>query len=179
INAMAADGGTNIHEGTAWGMRGLTPAAPFTEGQIKDEALSKVMIVMTDGENTAYQTGNLNNSYYFSAYGYPYNSNNAAASYGSNINRLGSSSSTNAQLVTEMNTRLAQTCTNAKAEGITIYTIGLATSQSVQSTQAVVEAMLTACASDSAKAFFPQTPSTLRAVFAKIAGELAALRIAQ
>lgn len=179
INAMVADGGTNIHEGTAWGMRGLTPAAPFTEGQVKDEALSKVMIVMTDGENTAYQTNNLNGSYYFSAYGYPYNSKNASASYGSNIERLGSISSTNAQLVSEMNTRLAQTCTNAKAEGITIYTIGLATSQAQQSTQAVVEAMLTACASDSTKAYFPQTPSTLRAVFAKIAGELAALRIAQ
>lgn len=180
INAMVPDGGTNIHEGTAWGMRALTPAAPFTEGQSStDGALSKVMIVMTDGENTAYQRDNLNGALYYSAYGFPYNSNNASASYGSNINRLGSINSRNADLVTGINERLLQTCANAKDQHITIYTIGLATDKSVQSTQQVVEDMLTACASAPAKAFFPRTPEELKTVFASIANELAALRIAQ
>jgi hypothetical protein len=161
-------------------MRALTPTAPFTEGaSTTDGTLSKVMIIMTDGENTAYQTGNLNGSHYFSAYGFPYNSNNASASYGSNITRLGNISSTNAQLVTEMNTRLAQTCTNAKEQHITIYTIGLATDKSVQSTQQVVEDMLRACASEPSKAYFPTSPAGLKTVFASIANELAALRIAQ
>jgi len=167
IAAMVADGGTNIHEGAAWGFRVLSPTAPFTQGEAYDEATAKIMIVMTDGENTAYQTGNLNGSSYHSAYGYPYNA------------RLGTIASTNPQLVTEMNARTVQTCTNAKAQGITVYTIGLSTDQVTQSTTAVVQKMLRDCATSSAHAYFPNNPSELKSVFQAIAGQLAALRLAQ
>jgi len=188
INNMEALGGTNIHEGTAWGFRVLSPTAPFTEGAPYDEATSKVLIVMTDGENTAYRTGNLNGSYYYSAYGYPYNSRNtnANSSSGGNIERLGSISSaqgsvssTNAQIVTEMNTRTSQTCANAKAQGITVYTIGLATGTVTQSTPATVQAMLTNCASTPDRARFPAAASELKETFAAIANDLSALRLAR
>jgi len=172
IKAMVADGGTNIHEGTAWGYRVLSPTAPFMEGGPYDEATNKVLIVMTDGENTAYQAGNLNGSSYHSAYAFPYNQ------------RLGTMSSNNAALVTEMNQRTLDTCTNAKARkgsnpGLTIYTIGLATNKVTQSTETVVKALLSSCASDPNKANFPAAPSDLKAVFQKIADELAALRLDQ
>ena len=196
ITGMTAEGGTNIHEGTVWGYRALSPGLPFDQGDDYATATSKVMIIMTDGENTAYdldthcgatQRG-LNGSCYNSAYGFPYNSknNNGASSSSGIIERLGpaapsadgSIASTNATLVSEMNGRTYQTCENAKAAGITVYVIGLATSQAQQSTQAVVEAMLTQCASTPDRAFFPQEPADLKAVFEDIADDLSALRLA-
>ncbi|MEO5808199.1 pilus assembly protein TadG-related protein [Devosia sp.] len=179
ITDMIADGGTNIHEGAAWGFRVLSPGAPFTQGAAYGTATKKVMIIMTDGENTAYNvSGNsvqnairaMNGSIWYSAYGWPYNL------------RLGSlTNPPNADMVTEMNNRTVQTCTNAKESGagIDIYTIGLATASVTQSTQAVVETMLKNCASSTDKAYFPATSAELTPVFKSIAAQLSALRLAQ
>lgn len=181
INNMVADGGTNIHEGTVWGFRALSPTVPFTEGGAYDEATAKILIIMTDGENTAYQNNNLNGSYYYSAYGYPYNSRNNDANSSSvgNIDRLGSMSSNNTNLVDEMNARTLQACANARAAGINIYTIGLATDSATQSSPTTVRNMLTECAGSSERAFFPAQPGELKSVFQRIASQLAALRLVQ
>lgn len=189
IISMQAEGGTNIHAGTVWGFRALSPTEPFTQGAAYGGATSKVMIVMTDGENTAYNLSGwcdetlrlLNGSCYNSAYGFPYNgSNNTSASTsGGNIARMGPLGTTNASLVTEMNTRTSQTCENAKAAGITLYTIGLATDTVSQSTPQVVRTMLTNCATSSDKAHFPSSSSQLKTVFAAIANDLSALRLAR
>ena len=187
ITSMQAEGGTNIHTGTAWGFRAISPGLPFDEGANYDEATSKVMIIMTDGENTAYKMAGcggviaLNGSCYNSAYGYPYNSKNSSAtsSSGGTVERLGDRDASNADLVYAMNERTSQTCTNAKAAGITIYTIGLSTDNVTQSTPEVVRAMLSACASTPEKAYFPADPTELKDVFASIANELSALRLAR
>lgn len=194
IGNMVAEGGTNIHEGTVWGFRALSPTAPFTEGDAYDEATSKVLIIMTDGENTAYnlphtpqanqycsssQTS-LNGNCYYSAYGFPYNSKNTNvnSTSGGNIERMGQLGTTNANLVKAMNERTSQTCANAKEAGITVYTIGLSTDKVSQSTTEVVQTMLRNCASTTDKAYFPNDPRELKAVFAGIANELTALRLA-
>lgn len=200
ISNMVASGGTNIHEGTAWGFRVLVPGEPFPEANPYSQTNSKIMIVMTDGENTSYNIPQnvtnycpdalrlFNGSCYYSAYGFPYNSKNTdtKSSSGTNLERLGSFSSvngslasTNAQLVAEMNTRTVQTCANAKARGITVYTIGLATSNASQSTPAEVKNMLTQCASSASHAFFPDNSGQLKSVFQQIAGQLSQLRLAQ
>lgn len=172
INAMSAQGGTNITEGAAWGWRVLSPTAPFSEGAAYSAATSKVMIVMTDGENTSYQTGNMNDSQFYSAYGYPWNSteNGRAAN-----TRLLSPSASNSDLETEMNSRLSTVCTNAKALGVTIYTIGIATDQTSNPTGN--QQLLTNCASSTDKAFFPASATELQDAFVKIANELAALHL--
>lgn len=181
IDNMVALGGTNIQDGTVWGFRVLSPGAPFTEGAPYSDATSKVMIVMTDGENTAYNLSNycgsaaqrnLNGSCYYSAYGYPSNHSSATP-------RMGPLGTANANLVTEMNTRTQQTCANAKAEGITIYTVGLSTDKVEQSTEAVVKQMLTNCASTPDRARFPSAASELKEVFMAIANDLSALRLAR
>ncbi len=181
IDNMVALGGTNIHEGTAWGFRALSPGAPFDQGAPYDEATSKVLIVMTDGENTAYNLSNycsssaqrsLNGSCYYSAYGYPSNHTGATP-------RMGPLATSNANLVNQMNERTLQTCANAKAEGITLYTVGLATNTVTQSTEAVVRAMLTNCASTSDRARFPSRASDLKETFTAIANDLSALRLAR
>jgi Flp pilus assembly protein TadG len=198
IAGMTAEGGTNIHEGTVWGLRVLSPTEPFTQGAVYNEATAKFMIVMTDGENTAYNLSNhcgntqraLTGNCYNSAYGFPYNSANSSttSTSGGNVLRMGAFSppvatggvgTANATLVTQMNERLLQTCTNAKAAGITIYTIGLATDTVSQSTQQVVEDMLLACSSGPEYAYLPESPSDLTQVFRDIAGQLAQLRLAQ
>lgn len=187
INSMQADGGTNIHMGAVWGFRALSPTAPFTEGGPYDQATSKVMIIMTDGENTAYNfcgdpQGSLNGNCYHSAYGFQYNSNNSSTttSSGGNIPRMGNPSNVaNAALVTDMNQRTMDTCSNAKSAGISVYTIGLATDTVVQSTPEVVRAMLTSCATAPENARFPASPSELKATFEAIANDLSALRLAR
>ena len=186
INNMQAEGGTNIHMGAVWGFRALSPSAPFTQGGPYDQATSKVLIIMTDGENTAYNfcggaQGSLNGNCYHSAYGFQYNSNNSSSvsTSGGNIPRMGNPSNVdNATLVTEMNQRTKDTCANAKAAGISIYTIGLATDTVTQSTPETVRAMLTDCASSAANAKFPAAPSELKTTFEDIANDLSALRLA-
>ena len=72
-----------------------------------------------------------------------------------------------------MNTRTLTTCTNAKAAGIVIYTIGLS------STVTSSINMLKACASDTTKAYFPAQASDLNSVFTDIANQLALLRLSE
>ncbi|MGQ7791874.1 vWA domain-containing protein [Faunimonas sp. B44] len=53
INNMQADGNTNITIGLAWGQTLLSPEAPFTQGVAwGTEDVSKVLILITDGDNT-------------------------------------------------------------------------------------------------------------------------------
>ena len=175
INAMVADGGTNIHEGTAWGFRTLSPGEPFTEGRAYGTATSKVLIVMTDGENTywhvdrrhnSWGTPNKNGTYYYMPYGYQYN--DRLTMHPGNTNYQNSDGD-NLQL--KMNDLTLEACQNAKDAGITVYTVGL------QSPNQTTTNMLTACASSPAKAYFPSAPSELDNVFSSIAEQLSQLRI--
>ena len=161
IDAMVASGATNIHMGTIWGFRGLSPSEPFTEGGDYEEATAKVMIIMTDGQNTMYSRSNMNGASYNSPYGYPYNG------------RLGAVGWSSGQMRAEMDVRTIESCSNAKAQDITVYTIGLNPPNSATQT------MLENCATSIAHAYFPTVPSELDAVFADIANQLAALRLAQ
>lgn len=108
--------GTMVNLGAIWGWRVLSPSPPFTEGRpYDDEDYNKVLVILTDGVNifssvSSRCTGT--NPKYNSQYtGYGY------ASEG----RLGTTSRTTAQ--SRLNQRLADTCENIKATGITVYTI--------------------------------------------------------
>lgn len=174
IGNMTPQGGTNITEGAAWGLRVLSPSDPFSEGSAYSNSTSKVMILMTDGENYTSQYSNMNDSRYYSAYGYPWNSTENGRATNT---RLGAYDSTNAQLLAEMNSRLTTVCTNAKALGITVYTIGLATNATSDPTGNAT--LLTNCASASSDAYFPPTATALQDDFVAIAKQLAALRLAE
>lgn len=111
IARLGAYGGTNIHAGIMWGWRVLSPGTPLTQARDYDEPRNqKIMIVMTDGTNFHGSYDNMNGSWY-SAYGYEWE------------DRLGSGLNTTSKLVGAMNTRTLEACTNAKAAGISIYTI--------------------------------------------------------
>ena len=158
---MSAVGGTNIHEGAIWGWRVLSPTAPFTEAREYGTATSKVMILMTDGENFHSAYSNINGSYYYGAYAYPYNL------------RLGAMGLTTIMLEALMDARTVEACNNAKAAGIVIYTIGLSPPNNTTIN------MLRNCSSGTGFAYFPTKPSELNQVFTDIAAQLATLRLAR
>jgi Flp pilus assembly protein TadG len=160
IAAMVATGNTNLASGIGWGLRVLSPTAPFTEGAAyNDKKWHKVMIVMTDGENDWGDVSNMNKTLY-GGYGYPTQSSS----------RLGIASVTNTR--TTLDGRTAKACAVAKAastnpeQPIVIYTI---TFGSID-TQA--KNLMKACASDVEKYFHAPDNNTLITAFKTIATEI-------
>lgn len=165
IRAMGANGMTNIAEGVAWGWRALSPAIPFAEGRSYDDRDNKkILIVMTDGQNT-YTSVNNHNSSRYNALGFakPYRTPTAG--------RLGTTYSSGAYTTT-MNTRTRTVCANAKAQGLKIYTIAFRLEN-----DATTRNLLRECASDAASAFVASDGQGLIDVFQNIGREISKLRI--
>jgi Flp pilus assembly protein TadG len=57
INNMIAEGWTYIPAGLMWGWRTLSPDAPFSDGAPFSRSTKKIIVLMTDGENTKSQNG--------------------------------------------------------------------------------------------------------------------------
>jgi hypothetical protein len=166
ISKLKPQGNTNIQAGIEWGFHVLSPTEPFAEGRPYDDTNSKVIIMMTDGENNITESsGNINGAKRYTYYQYPYNE------------ILGQWGWSAAQILTEANARTVKTCNNAKDKGIVIYTIGLATDQT--SDPEGNEQMLKDCSSGVDHYFFPTDPSELEDVFLNIANQLSALRLAK
>lgn len=159
IRNMQAYGGTNIVQGVMWGWRILSPEAPFTEGRgYTEENNTKVMIVMSDGQN--FHLGNsTHNQSWYNSYGYHAQG------------RLGSPSNATSTLRATMNTRTSLACSNAKLAGIVVYTIAF------DITDPDTLALLNGCATSPSRAFTIDDGDALVAVFEAIAGEINKLRI--
>src|SRR5690606_29211798 len=127
-----ASGETNIPIGLAWGWNTVSPIGPFGDGVAYGTPnYQKIIILMTDGDNTMNDTigsNNSNNSYYH-GYGYIWQTK---------ISGTTSSSSTSTR-TTKMNDRLVppssnpnqeSLCGNIKAKNIQIYTVGVGVSSS-------------------------------------------------
>ena len=161
INAMVAVGDTNIPMGMMWGWHTLSPNAPFADGSAYGtQHLQKVMILMTDGDNTMDDPSSSSeqNKSYFSGLGYIWQ------------NLLGITSGTTTQRQTAMDNRQALVCNNMKAQGIIIYTVRLEVTTGPSP-------ILQGCASTPDKYYDVQDVTTLNAVFANIAGSINSLRI--
>lgn len=130
-------GGTNQAEGLAWGWRVLSPGQPFTEGAPYDpsgETVRKVLVLMSDGENTNVGTDAVMATDY-SAYNHmgfwrDYASGNALTQllFGilhgilpSGVIRRDIDSSN--EYVSYVNNRQSQLCTAIKNAGIEIYVV--------------------------------------------------------
>ncbi len=160
INNMVANGMTDIHAGVMWGWRLLSPGAPFTEGRPYDTKDNrKILIVMTDGDNT-YNTYNTFNKSMYGSFGYV------------SMNHLGTTSSNNNTVVEKMNDRTEEACANVKATGkITVYTVAF------QVNNSSTLAMLTNCASRPEMAFRSSSNSELVDTFRQIARDISLLRL--
>jgi len=161
VNAMVAVGDTNIPMGMMWGWHTLSPNAPFADGSAYGtQHLQKVMILMTDGDNTMGDPSSTSeqNKSYFSGLGYIWQ------------NLLGITSGTTAQRQAAMDARQALVCNNMKAQGIVIYTVRVEVTTGPSP-------VLQGCASTPDKYYDVQDVTTLNAVFASIAGSINNLRI--
>ncbi len=161
IEAMAANGSTNIGEGLMWGWRVLSPGAPFAQGRPWSEPHNqKVVVLMTDGENTYTRYANNHNWTWYGAFGFGAKG------------RLGTTNSSTA-LLTQMNAKTRAACTNAKAQGVIVYTVAFRLESN-----AATRALLAECASDSSKAFSASSGDALYNAFQAIGREISQLRVA-
>jgi hypothetical protein len=195
IDAMLANGATNVPEGIAWGWRVVSSGAPFTEGRPESEkGNDKVVIVLTDGANTYYTPGSLgfwdpaDNKSTYSAYGYTgfgYDGTGTSRLM-SGTSGLGAYDYSNSNYTAALDQQMTAACTNAKAAGVMVMTVSLDLSTSNAGENQAIEA-LKACASDSRfrrdagghpeKLYWNATGGTLSDIFKRIADELSNLRI--
>ncbi|HEX5377825.1 MAG TPA: pilus assembly protein TadG, partial [Phenylobacterium sp.] len=162
INAMTAVGETNIPQGLVWGWHALSPNAPLADGAAYGtQHLRKIVILMTDGDNTMTDPGgsNMNRSNY-GGLGYIWQ------------NILGITSGSATARRTAMDNRLTLLCSNMKARDIVIYTVRV----EVTSGSSTV---LKNCASDPDKFYDVQDVAQLTAAFDSIAGSIDNLRISK
>ena len=162
LNQMIAAGDTEIPLGLMWGWHVLSPNLPFADGVAYGTPNTiKIIVLVTDGQNT-YGTGlNGNNNSAYTAIGYNWQ------------NRWTNASNPYSDPVSYLNDRLTQVCNNMKAQNIIIYTVP------VEVTDTGIKTLLQNCASSSANYIDATSSSQLAAAFTNIAGSISAIRIAQ
>lgn len=193
IDAMTPSGNTNVPEGTAWGWRVVSSGQPFTEGRPDTEkGNDKVIIVLTDGENTYGDLGStddVGNKSTYAAYGYigqQYGSTGTTRLFNGTSGTFNKTDYTAANYTKALDEQMQSLCTNAKAANVLVMTVSLDLSESITKEKKAIAA-LKACASESrfrkeadgtpAKLFWNATGSTLAEKFKEIADELSNLRI--
>lgn len=161
VKKFQASGETNIPMGLAWGWHTLSPNLPFADGKAYGTAkTTKIIVLMTDGDNTMSYANNDNESNYH-GYGYIWQ------------NRLGTTSSSESTRTTKLNERMSALCTNMKDKDIVIYAVGVGVSTSAK-------ALLKACAT-STDAYYDvdSEAGNLNNAFSAIAGSIENLRISK
>lgn len=158
VDALRASGTTNIMEGVAWGMRVLSPGEPFTQGRDDAPGVEKIMIVLTDGANN-FGTRSVSLGSSYSSFGYLVDGRLGVSAGGSAVtNRL-------------MNEKTLAACTNAKKDGIELYTIRL------EEPDVQTGTMLKRCASSREHFFDAPSRSQLDEVFDGIRDSIVRLRL--
>lgn len=159
VDSLVARGSTNILEGVMWGWRSLSANAPLTEGSPSDKiGVRKIVVLLTDGTNSlgviSNSMGSANTSFGYLADG-----------------RLGLTSGTDAQVTNAMNDKTLAACTNAKADGIEIYTIRL------EEPNVTTGSLLQDCASTPDHYLDVPDRTMLDEAFAKIARKIVQIRL--
>lgn len=167
LDEMVATGNTNVAMGMVWGWHMVSPNAPFADGvAYGTRNVSKVIVLLTDGDNVMGETGNPNDSTY-SGYGYIWQGRLRDAS---NVSLNTGASGTERR--DAMDSRQKKTCANAKAKGVIIYSIGVGVSDRSK-------VILQDCASTTDKYYDVTDSDQLSAVFDSIAGSIQNLRISK
>jgi hypothetical protein len=164
-------GGTNSNEGIAWGWRVLSPTAPFTEGAAYGDA-RQIMVVMGDGRNAIVDNPNSDQRSDLTACGHLelWQNSTCRNAVPASVRIMPTNKS---QLESHLNTRMAQTCTNAKAAGVEIYTI------LYQEPDSTTRALFRACATTTDRAFEAEGSEDPLAAFGEIADTIGELRISR
>lgn len=159
IDDLVASGETNIPIGLAWGWHTLSPNLPLADGvAYNTPKTTKIILLMTDGDNTMNDSGNKNDSWYH-GYGYLWQ------------NKLGTTDTD--EVTGKMNDKMSTLCTNIKAKKIVIYTVGVGVSSGAKT-------LLQACATTTGQYYdVNSSGSNMNAAFSAIAGSIENLRISK
>ena len=150
IRGMWTTDNTYLPTGLIWGQRVLSPGEPYDNAPVAGEAEKrKVMVLMTDGNNTTEIMQDSASETYYKAP--PYIGNVAEDT-----------------VATDANAATARLCESVKASGIEIYTIAF------QVTDAATVSLLRNCASDVGKALTANSNAELVAEFENVAKSLKA-----
>ena len=182
INAMQAEGNTNIQEGVAWGWRMVSSREPFTQGRAEtDRDNRKYLIVLTDGNNT-YGSSSTPNGTSWGAWGYGKHGRMDAGLAVADRPDLYKTASLNSE-EKKMNAHTLQTCENARADGVTIFSIAFDVPDGSS-----VKQLLSACAGSGVvggkpiaadgQFYFDVNGSGLEKAMADIAAQISDVRIA-
>lgn len=154
IDDLMPTNDTYIPAGLAWGWRTLSPTAPFSEAASTPKHATRAIILMTDGANTM-DTGPVS-----------WNSDRV-------YHKSYSPSNTTADdLATD---RILALCSNAKADGITIYTVAY----KIPSALSGGHDVLRDCASSRHTAFKANSMASLKSTFEKIGRNLQVVRLSK
>ncbi len=168
LGQMIAVGNTNVAMGLAWGWHTLSNNPPFADGvdpvSTNGKKTTKVIVLLTDGDNTNDVTNNPNKSIY-TGYGYIAQGRLKNAS-GTAL--TASSSATDRRDAIDSREKLL--CKNAKAEGVVIYAIGVGVSSHSRT-------ILQECATKLDMYYDVNDADELTSVFNTIAGSIQNLRI--
>ncbi|MEI9428927.1 pilus assembly protein [Mesorhizobium sp. Cs1299R1N3] len=150
--------GTNVSEGLSWGMRVLSPAPPYTDGAPwKTPGISKIVLLLTDGENVVYGASEQTTKSDYTSYGYL-----AGGRFGSD---------NQATAARNVDGWTKSVCTQLKNEGVQIYTLVL------QSDTPANRSLYSACASDPSNYYAVNDPTKLPDVFLQIANKFSKLQL--
>lgn len=169
-------GGTNILEGFMWGWRSLSAAAPFTEGRVDGTSDNrKILVVMTDGQNTLYDTrsGETLNMTQYSTYGM----GSTGRLMTPTAHYLPNQDWEHKQMMAALDGRMAQACTNAKNAGYIVYTVILTSGSDIDWT--APKKLMSDCASSTDRAYAPASSAELKPVFESIAKSIRRIHLAE
>ena len=160
VKKLKANGSTNMLEGVMWGWRALSSREPYSDGADEsDDSVEKIMIFLTDGQNSF---GNLNND------------------LGSGYTSMGylvdgrlddMTSASTGQTTDALDNKTLAACTNAKKDGVAIYTIRL------EEPDVGTGNLLSECASTKAHYFDAPSRNQLAPIFEKIRKGVVKLRL--
>ncbi len=172
VNGLSANGDTNLHEGFMWGWRSISPNAPLADGKPYDKSSTatnqKVIVFMTDGYNNWSAAPNTWGLSMYEAPGYYALANGRMPPGNQNITNATQSRAALDRLTLEA-------CTNAKAQGIVVYTVGFSISSDPIDQQG--QNLLASCATDAAHAFIANDANSLINAFNQIGAGMGKLRI--
>lgn len=186
LDAIAAmehwsGGGTNQSEGLAWGWRVLSPTAPFTQGAPYGPDVRKVIVLMSDGENTNVGSDAVMGSDY-SGYNHlglwrDYAGGGLASQllgavlHGILPAQYRRDIDSSNEYVSYVNSRQAQLCDNIKDEDIEIYTVIF------RETDQTTENLMRNCASSEEHFYRADNAAELAAAFDAIGTGIGQLRL--
>lgn len=190
IGQLDEGGNTNLHAGFMWGWRTLSPGLPFSDGRSYSAPKNrKIMVFMTDGYNNwGTQRPTATGSNYEALGYYTYNGTkndrfpDGTAGNNANYQNLlkvandtwTSYLGTSRNMLDEMT---LQACTNAKAAGIEVFTIGFSTPTDPIDTQGLN--LMKSCATNDEHYFSAANADQLNAAFSSIGVGLGNLRLSQ